>query len=545
LLQMRHRLPNVVNFSFPSTWCEYLTDSYIQNMAKDYRFRPITVDISSRDDVSDEMLSLIGESEVRWKELNISQCANVTPRGIDSLSAKCPNLLLRLSFYDELSQESMESFTIKAKEYMENIVMFKAMLDRKDIEYKEPEVLRSLEKHSANVHEACDDFPYFQALLRLKQSGRIDITNKWFEAIDGDGVDDGVLRLKPDDLESPVSNDDYKYLVALLSTEHADKIVEIDLCNNNLEGEIPPTFGRMRSLRALKMSHNRLKGAIPAELGNCQNLEEIWIDNNNLSGAMPKEMGNLGRLRVLCLQENALIDNIPAEIGKCRMLQEVNLSCNKLTGSLPGQLGDLSELRILYLQFNKFSGSLPAQICNLKKLEELNLTRNARISGAIPSNIGQMSGLVQLYLSECQFEGSIPEDIVNLKNLQVFECRLNKLSGSIPTKVGTMSSLRRLNLGANKLTGSIPKTLAELKGIKSLVLYGNQLEGCIPGELGQCSGLEEVNFGMNKLDGKVPSSDLAKCSDLVSLNLVFNRLNDPETDVRSLKRDLPRCKIFV
>ncbi|GAU28350.1 hypothetical protein TSUD_256780 [Trifolium subterraneum] len=85
----------------------------------------------------------------------------------------------------------------------------------------------------------------------------------------------------------------------------------IDLSQNNFEGEIPNFIGQLQALKGLNLSHNRLTGAIPQSIGNLTNLESLDLSSNILTGAIPAELAYLNGLEVLNLSHNHLMGEIP------------------------------------------------------------------------------------------------------------------------------------------------------------------------------------------------------------------------------------------
>ncbi|XP_021667471.2 probable LRR receptor-like serine/threonine-protein kinase At1g67720 isoform X2 [Hevea brasiliensis] len=84
----------------------------------------------------------------------------------------------------------------------------------------------------------------------------------------------------------------------------------------------------------IALSGENLKGEIPSEINNMEELTELWLDGNFLTGTLP-DMSHLVNLKI------------------------VHLENNKLSGSLPKYLGGLPTLRELYIQNNSFSGEVP------------------------------------------------------------------------------------------------------------------------------------------------------------------------------------------
>lgn len=78
-------------------------------------------------------------------------------------------------------------------------------------------------------------------------------------------------------------------------------LVEIDLHDNNLSGELPSALVFLPSLQALWLSNNHLKGHLAEGLfPNMTSLEFFYVQNNDLSGTIPDTfLLNNGKLRKL------------------------------------------------------------------------------------------------------------------------------------------------------------------------------------------------------------------------------------------------------
>lgn len=82
-------------------------------------------------------------------------------------------------------------------------------------------------------------------------------------------------------------------------------------------------------------------------------LVELNLSHNRLTGAIPAEIRKLSKLRTLDLSDNAMT-GLPAEVGQLKDLRTLDLSNNQLTG-LPMELGALTSLETLDLRGNPYS----------------------------------------------------------------------------------------------------------------------------------------------------------------------------------------------
>jgi hypothetical protein len=265
------------------------------------------------------------------------------------------------------------------------------------------------------------------------------------------------------------------------------KVISINLSNNNLNGNIPISLVQLKKLSSMDLSHNNLNGNISPKLSYLFNL-------NNGSGCY------------LDLSYNQLSGNIPAQFGNiCGFNLDggyVDLSHNRLSGKIPPKLNEFCGASwyggYLNLSHNQLSGSIPPEFAYIYS------------SG---SGIFDVGGGVDL--SYNQLSGNIPSfywtDILYLNN--------NKLSGSIPELSG--EHLYDLDLAHNQLSGSIPASIGDLYNLNYLRLSYNKLDGSIPDEISNnLYALQYLFLDHNKLSGKIPSS--IALTNLDSLDLSNN-----------------------
>jgi DNA-binding SARP family transcriptional activator/Leucine-rich repeat (LRR) protein len=262
-------------------------------------------------------------------------------------------------------------------------------------------------------------------------------------------------------------------------------VVELNLPDNNLSGNIPPQIGQLTSLHALNLEFNQLRGSIPPELGGLSDLESLsLVGNSQLSGMIPPELGHLTHLRILTLSRcgwrTQLSGSIPPELGNLTRLVELELCDSLVSGPIPSELGNLTNLVTLNLENNRLSGSLPPELGNLTHLHHLYLSDNL-IGESIPSQLGNLSNLTVMVFTNNQLSGPLPPELGNLVNLESLALQGNQfLSGPIPPEIGRLSNLRLLDLNSNQFSGNLPTELGNLSNLRTLIISWNPLSGPLP-----------------------------------------------------------------
>ncbi|KAJ1442837.1 Serine/threonine-protein kinase, active site [Sesbania bispinosa] len=301
-------------------------------------------------------------------------------------------------------------------------------------------------------------------------------------------------------------------------------VVALNLSGLNLDGEISPAIGNLKSLASIDLRENRLSGQIPDEIGDCSSLKSLDLSFNEIRGDIPFSISKLKQLENLILKNNQLIGPIPSTLSQIPNLKILDLAQNNLTGEIPRLIYWNEVLQYLGLRGNNLVGSLSPDMCQLTGLWYFDV-RNNSLTGSIPENIGNCTSFQVLDLSYNQLTGEIP---FNIGFLQVATLSLqgNKLSGHIPSVIGLMQALAVLDLSCNMLSGSIPPILGNLTYTEKLYLHGNKLTGFIPPELGNMTKLHYLELNNNHLSGHIPP-ELGKLTDLFDLNVANNNLEGP------------------
>ena len=151
-----------------------------------------------------------------------------------------------------------------------------------------------------------------------------------------------------------------------VTTDEDGNVVGLSLARNNLSGEIPAEIGLLKHLVGFDLAFNEdVRGTIPPEVGELENLTALLLHHNALTGGIPREILQLSRLDTLDLHHNQLSGSLPEWLGDLPAVGYLSLWGNDFTGSLPASLGDLESLEDLYVNTLELSGPLPRSLMNL------------------------------------------------------------------------------------------------------------------------------------------------------------------------------------
>eukprot|EP00250_Pteridium_aquilinum_P009020 c18385_g4_i1 orf=2-2764(-) len=174
------------------------------------------------------------------------------------------------------------------------------------------------------------------------------------------------------------------------------KLQVLDLSWNNLDGPLPSWLGQFPHLFYLDLSNNSFAGYIPAELFSLptlmhgdKNLTGLQTVVDNLAIKQKSDSLELQYTQVsafpptLYLSHNKLEGSIPSQVGAFAMLLNMDLSFNELSGSIPVTMASMTDLEYLDLSWNKLNGTIPSSLLNLTFLSYFNVSHN-QLVGSIP-----------------------------------------------------------------------------------------------------------------------------------------------------------------
>ncbi|PSR96568.1 Piriformospora indica-insensitive protein [Actinidia chinensis var. chinensis] len=226
--------------------------------------------------------------------------------------------------------------------------------------------------------------------------------------------------------------------------------------NPSLTGEIPTTFGSLKSLQSLVLLENGLTGQLPMEMVNLVNLKRLSLSGNRIVGQIPATWGSLNNLLILDLSRNFLSGPMPWTFGGLTSLLKLDLSQNLLEGKLPMGIGNLKNLTLLDLSNNKFSGGLPQNLHEMVSLQEMEISNNPNIGGDLLGiQWESFQNLEFLDLSDMGLRGTVPNSMTELKRLRFLGLTNNSLSGTIPPRFEAMPCISAIYLHGNNFSGRI------------------------------------------------------------------------------------------
>ncbi|EYU24275.1 hypothetical protein MIMGU_mgv1a022044mg [Erythranthe guttata] len=193
----------------------------------------------------------------------------------------------------------------------------------------------------------------------------------------------------------------------------------LDLSFNSFTGlVVPQFFSTMNNIQGLVLSHNQLQGF--ASYNNSwsalQSLAKLDISNNFITGELPPSLFSLKSLTYLDASVNNLSESLTIDLvkGAASSLLVLNISNNKFNGTLDNSISNLASLSVLDIHNNMFTGSVPSSLPNLSALTYLDLSEN-NFENSFPCNVCAIQGLVFTNFSANSFaDDDSPKSCMNV-----------------------------------------------------------------------------------------------------------------------------------
>ncbi|XP_060669247.1 receptor-like protein 7 isoform X13 [Ziziphus jujuba] len=337
------------------------------------------------------------------------------------------------------------------------------------------------------------------------------------------------------------------FTVPIPSFNMSKILMEINLSNNSLNGNIPSSLFALPSLDSIHLANNQFSGVDEFPNVSSSVLKSIDLRSNKLQvlNSIDLSSNNLRVLKSIDLRSNKLqvLNSIDLSSNNLRVLNSIDLSSNKLQGTVPSSLFTLPSLEKIDLANNQFTGVDEFQNVSSSVLEYLGLAScklgvfpypiknlalfdldlsNNQISGEIPNWIWKVA--VQLNLSHNQLVGM--QEPYSLQNLSSLDLSFNQLHGKIPI---LPPNAFYIDLSSNNFQSSIPSDIGNNLNAVYVSLSNSGLTGVIPESICKASNLEALDLSNNTLSGKIPTCIFAMDS-IVMVKLRRNNLSGPIPD---------------
>ncbi len=332
-----------------------------------------------------------------------------------------------------------------------------------------------------------------------------------------------------------------------------ERVIRLNLGNNNLSGNLPADIGNLTGLLELTLDGNQIGGQIPVEIGNLLKLKYIQVHSNQLTGSIPSEIGLLTEVYNLNLAGNQLSGSIPPEIGQMESLEWLYLNYNQLTGVIPADLRLLPNLRNIAVAYNSLSGVLPGELCSIPGLQSVVFSGNnfdvgscptiqcllangvefdwdfaqtqqdgsSLTNGCIYNPVSETDSLalVALYnatdgLNWNNNSGWLEEGVTvsewygvtvqegRVRNVEL--CR-NSLNGTIPQEFYDLSALWYFSFCDENLSGQILQHIGSFPELNGISIQNTQMDGFISQEIGTLQNLWNMDIRFNNFSGSIPA----------------------------------------
>ncbi len=257
-------------------------------------------------------------------------------------------------------------------------------------------------------------------------------------------------------------NNDYGWLVCEVCnwagiTCENDRVTEIRLPSNNLDGVFNEDFGELEFLKVLDISNNNVNH-FNANMSTLNNLEYIDVSQNGFNTALPDIFGGMGMLKYFDFSTNAISNPLPSSIRNSGSLEVIIGSENLFSGSFANNSAWNNSIKELRFASNQFSSVSSFTYSNLEILD----LNNNLIGGSLPAI--SSSQLRYLDFSNNRFASNIPFSYANYSNLNHVDLSHNNIDGFFLQGFGTLSQLNHLDLSDNRITGCIPESYSNLCG---------------------------------------------------------------------------------
>lgn len=236
------------------------------------------------------------------------------------------------------------------------------------------------------------------------------------------------------------------------SISRLNKLYYLDLQNTPgmMHGHLSDLFS-ISSLKFLTVSGVKLIGEMPSMLP--ANLVSLVLPGNSISGKFPQTIPEIKTLKALNLANNELKGDIPGQLLLLPNIEMIDLSQNKFSSINKGKPWSKKNSTVAQ-PYISLAGNrnLNIELASFMEIFSrgplvLNLS-NCDIDSPLPSRVFDFV-MTTCDLHKKKFYGEIPDIFGDTSILNYFDISSNNLSGSFPLGIQTLISLQFLDISGN------------------------------------------------------------------------------------------------
>lgn len=310
-----------------------------------------------------------------------------------------------------------------------------------------------------------------------------------------------------------------------------NQLETLDLGFNKLDVITDQTVCHLTSLKSLNLTHNDLSSIISFNSTDtsrkfCANdLTELDVSFNKLMRITRRDLQSFKSLRVIRLTHNKLSNLEPTMFANFGKFQLIDLSFNELTNIPSLIFQDSPDLREIYLQNNSIAHLTSGLFNGLQQLVILNLSSNKISSESVgPDTFVDLIRLVILDLSYNRLRYVNNTLFQSQYSLQMLYLSDNDIDMISDNSFSSLYNLHTLDLSHNRLKYLDIYTLNGLYVISNLLLSYNSIYNIHSDAFKNCSSVQDLTLEGNNLVS-VPTA-LRSLQFLKSLNLNNNSMNE-------------------
>uniref|UniRef100_A0A8R7V8J6 Uncharacterized protein n=1 Tax=Triticum urartu TaxID=4572 RepID=A0A8R7V8J6_TRIUA len=275
-----------------------------------------------------------------------------------------------------------------------------------------------------------------------------------------------------------------------LSGTFANKLGNLTLLENfdfgfnNVDGMIPGALKTMCNLKSLDLTGNNISTDIKEvidSIPSCswKNLQQLILDGANITGTTLQFVSNLTSVNILQVSHNKLSGSVPMEIGVLANITYLDLRHNNLSDSVPAEIGTLTKLTHLDLGNNTSSGVITEDhLIGLMILKYIDFSDN-NLEVIIDSHFVPPFKLQSACLSSCRLGPKFHKWLQWQKGIRELMISDTGLVDRPDWFWTTFAEVTWLDISLNQLSGDLPINL-EFMSVVTLLMQSNLLAGLIP-----------------------------------------------------------------